>query len=274
MNEPTVSANSEGLKTTKPEPFVEVSEVSKGFGGLLAVNRCTFSVAKGKIVGLIGPNGAGKSTMIDLISGFKRADTGTIRVAGTEIQHLGPHRISQLGVLRTFQTPREWGHLTVMENMLVAAAPQGRETVWRALLARRRLNELERNDRRRALELLVELGLIQQKDEWAGNLSAGQKRLLEFARIMMAKPKIVLLDEPLAGINPVLIDRIGQAIQALNDDGATVVMVEHRLPFVEGLCDSVLVMALGSCIAEGTLAELRENRAVVDAYLGEVAAGV
>lgn len=274
MTDPKSERDGQVTKAAIAGPLLEVREVSKGFGGLLAVNRCTFTVAKGKIVGLIGPNGAGKSTMIDLISGFKRADTGTIRVGGVEIHRLAPHRISQIGVLRTFQTPREWGHLTVMENMLVAAAPQGRETVWRALLTRHRLNELERSDRERAVRVLGELGLIHQKDEWAANLSAGQKRLLEFARIMMAEPKIVLLDEPLAGINPVLIDHIAAAIQILNRQGATVVMVEHRLPFVEALCDSVLVMALGSCIAEGTLAELRENRAVVDAYLGEVPAGV
>jgi ABC-type branched-subunit amino acid transport system ATPase component len=255
-------------------PLLQVTDVTKGFGGLRAVNRCSFSVDEGKIVGLIGPNGAGKSTVIDLISGFKRSDAGKIKLRGREIQHLPAYRISQLGLLRTFQTPREWGHLTVMENMLVAAAPGRRETIWRSLLTRRYLHKLETADRQRAIQLLRELDLIQQKDEWAGNLSAGQKRLLEFARIMMAKPQLVLLDEPLAGINPILVDRIGAAVQALNSHGVTIVMVEHRLPFVEALCDSVIVMALGASIAEGTLEQLRRNPVVVDAYLGEVPAGV
>ena len=260
-----------GSDAAGPTPLLEVTKVTKGFGGLIAVNQCTFSVGAGRVVGLIGPNGAGKSTMIDLISGFKRADAGTIKLQGREIQHLPAYRISQLGLLRTFQAPREWSHLTVMENMLVAAAPGRRETLWRSLLTRRHLHRLETVDRQRAIELLRELGLLHQKDEWAGNLSAGQKRLLEFARIMMAKPQLVLLDEPLAGINPVLVDRIGEAVKVLNAQGVTIVMVEHRLPFVEELCESVLVMALGECIAEGTLEQLRQNPIVVDAYLGEVA---
>jgi ABC-type branched-subunit amino acid transport system ATPase component len=255
------------------QPMLEVANVTKGFGGLLAVNDCSFSIPPGQVTGLIGPNGAGKSTVFDLISGFKRADAGIIKFKGQEIQDWPAYRVSQLGLVRTFQAPREWAHLTVMENMLVAAQPRGRELIWRALLTPRRLKRLERDDRVRAIEILNDLGLVHQKNEWASNLSAGQKRLLEFARIMMAEPQLVLLDEPLAGINPVLVDRIGAAIKTLNAQGITVLMVEHRLPFVEQVCDSVFVMALGRLIAHGTLAELRQNPLVVDSYLGEVPVG-
>jgi ABC-type branched-subunit amino acid transport system ATPase component len=250
--------------------LLRVSGLSKGFGGVQAVRDCSFAIPSGKIIGLIGPNGAGKSTTLDLISGFKRADSGSVRFDGREIRGMPPHNISRLGLMRTFQTPREWPLLTVMENMLLAAPARGRDAVWRALVTPRRLQRLEAEDRVGARQMLKQFGLIRLKDEPAGNLSGGQKRLLEFARILFARPRMVLLDEPLAGVNPVLAGRMTEAISTLSGEGITLLMVEHNLQLVETVCDSVIVMDLGTAIAEGSMGQLRQNAAVVDAYLGEV----
>ena len=251
--------------------ILELSGVSKAYGGVQAVTDCDFTVPEGAVIGLIGPNGAGKSTTIDLVSGFQNPDSGSIRFAGTEIAGMPAHKISRLGLIRTFQASREWAKLTVMENMLVAAPPRGREAVWRSLFQAGRLRSEESNDRVNARVILERLNLIALKDERAGNLSGGQKRLLEFARILMARPRMVLLDEPLAGVNPVLSERIHDAIKTLQSEQITVLLVEHNLPFVEGVCDSVIVMALGKRIATGSMEEMRADRHVVDAYLGEVA---
>jgi ABC-type branched-subunit amino acid transport system ATPase component/ABC-type branched-subunit amino acid transport system permease subunit len=251
-------------------PALEVTGMTKAFGGVRAVNDASLSVRAGSLTGLIGPNGAGKSTMINLISGFESPDSGAIVFGGQRIEGKSPHAISRLGLMRSFQTPREWPGLTVMENMLLATPINGRETVWRGLLTPGRLRAAESADRVRARELLDEVGLLRLKDEPAGNLSGGQKRLLEFARLAAAGPRLVLLDEPQAGVNPVLRDRMAELIRNMVNGGVTVLMVEHNLPFLESLCDHVIVMALGSCIATGSMAELRANQDVVDAYLGQV----
>ncbi len=255
-------------------PMLEVSGLAKSFGGVRAVVNCTLSVPAATVVGLIGPNGAGKSTAIEVIAGFLRPDAGRITLDGTEIQGWPPHRVASRGVVRTFQTPREWAGLTVMDNMLLAAEQKGRDKAWRALLDRRRLRELEDADRVRARQLLERFGLMPSRDEIAGALSGGQKRLLEFARIAMREPRLVLLDEPCAGINPVLQSQIEQAILELKDSGVTVLLVEHNLRFVDRACELIYVMAQGSTIAQGTLSQLRENPAVIDAYLGEAVSHV
>lgn len=254
-------------------PLLQVSGLAKSFGGVHAVKDCTLSVEERKVVGLIGPNGAGKSTALGLISGFLQPDAGTITFDGREVQGWPGYRVSRAGLMRTFQSPREWAGMTVMENMLVAAPQRGRSVIWRALLTRRSLARAEAQDREQARALLEEFGLMPLRDELAGNLSGGQKRLLEFARIMFAHPRMVLLDEPLAGVNPVLAQRIGDAISHLQASGITVLLVEHNLPFVEQVCDAIVVMAEGTTLARGSLAQLRADRAVVDAYLGEVPAG-
>ena len=253
--------------------LLTVQGLTKSFGGVHAVRDCSFAVQQGTVTGLIGPNGAGKSTAIDVIAGFQRPDVGVVRFGDQQIQGWPAHRISRLGLMRTFQAAREWAGLTVMENMLVAAPQQGRDTVWRALVAPGQLRRAEQEDRLRAREILDQFGLLALRDELAGNLSGGQKRLLEFARIALARPHMVLLDEPLAGVNPVLGHRMGQAIESLVEGGITVLMVEHNLPFVERICGTVIVMALGTCIATGDMQTLRGDAAVVDAYLGQVAAG-
>ncbi|MGH7777053.1 MAG: ABC transporter ATP-binding protein [Candidatus Dormibacterales bacterium] len=254
--------------------LLRVSGLAKSFGGVRAVVDCTFTVRAGTVVGLIGPNGAGKSTAIEVISGFQRPNGGEVTFDGTAIQGWSPHRVAGRGLLRTFQTPREWGGLTVMDNMLIAADQEGREKAWRALFDRRGLRAAEAADRRRARHLLERFGLLQLRDEYAGALSGGQKRLLEFARIAMRRPRMVLLDEPCAGVNPVLQRNIEEAILGLREDGIAVLLVEHNLPFVNRACNNIFVMAEGKTMAEGTLAALRQNTAVIDAYLGEVQAVV
>ena len=254
----------------KTGPILELIDVSKSFGGVHAVRECSFGVPQGSLTGLIGPNGAGKSTTVDLVSGFKSVDAGRIVFEGREIQNRPPHAVSRLGLMRTFQTPREWAHLTTLENLLVARIDDQLESLWTALFARRRLHEADRTDRARARAVLEEFNLSGVTNELAGNLSGGQKRLLEFARIMMARPRLVVLDEPQSGVNPVLAERMGEGIKQLVASGITVVMVEHNLEFVERLCDPVIVMALGRPIATGSMADLRRHPDVLDAYLGQV----
>lgn len=253
-----------------PPNLLEVDSVVRSFGGVQAVNGATFSVRKGSLTGLIGPNGAGKSTVIELISGFQKPDSGSIRFDGREIGGLPAYKVSQMGLMRSFQTPREWLGLTVMENMLLSFPIRGREAIWRGIFMRRSLKLAEQEDRVVARNLLEHFGLLKLRNELAGNLSGGQKRLLEFARLAAARPRLILLDEPQAGVNPVLRVRMGELIQDMVTDGATVVMVEHNLPFVEKLCDVVIVMALGRRIAMGTMSEIRAQQEVIDAYLGGV----
>jgi branched-chain amino acid transport system permease protein len=248
---------------------LRVTDLKKAFGGVKAVDGATFSVLDGSLTGLIGPNGAGKSTVISLLSGFESPDSGAIEFEGRRIDGMSAHAISRLGLMRSFQTPREWGGLTVMDNMLLSTPVAGRDTVWRGLFTPRRLRAAELADRVQARELLDVVGLLKLKDEPAGNLSGGQKRLLEFARLAAASPRMVLLDEPQAGVNPVLRGRMAELIRAMSASGVTVLMVEHNLPFLESLCDHVIVMAVGRVIAAGSMAELRANRDVVDAYLGQ-----
>ncbi len=251
--------------------LLEVNSLCKHFGGVYAVNECSFTAAEGQITGLIGPNGAGKSTAIDLISGFKIPDTGTVLFEGRPVQGRAPHRISRLGLIRTFQTPREWPALTVLENLILAHFQPRRERFWWSL---RGPTKGERRgdgeERTRARAILAEFGLLELRNERAGNLSGGQKRLLEFARIRMAEPRLVILDEPMGGVNPVLGERMATAVLGFVAAGTSVIIVEHNLPFIERVTDQVVVMAEGRVIAEGPFATLRSNQAVVDAYLGEM----
>ena len=195
--------------TTEAPAALEVRGLSKHFGGVRAVENCSFTAPEGKVTGLIGPNGAGKSTAIDLISGFKLPDAGTVIFGGKALEGLPPHRISRLGLIRTFQTPREWPRLTVLENVVLARWDQARETFWRGVLGLRQgQHEATIGELAEAREILEEFGLMALRNERAGNLSGGQKRLVEFARIRMAKPRLVILEEPMGGVNPVLGERI------------------------------------------------------------------
>lgn len=248
--------------------LLEISSLSKSFGGVLAVNQCSMTISEGTVVGLIGPNGAGKSSVIDLVSGFEQPTSGSVLFDGIELVGKRPDEISRMGIIRTFQTPREWRDLSVIDNVRVGHSQLARESLWRSLTSARRLRKLEDAETDEIRDLMRVYHLDEIRNNRAVGLSGGQKRLLEFARIAAAKPRLTILDEPMGGVNPVLGERIGEAIRELKNAGSTVVVVEHNLPFIEKTCDEVIVMDLGSVIAHGSFDELRDNKRVVDAYLG------
>ncbi|MCL6596468.1 MAG: ABC transporter ATP-binding protein [Firmicutes bacterium] len=246
---------------------LEAIDVHKAFGGVQAVNGTSLRAARGRITGLIGPNGAGKSTMIGLLSGALQPDRGTVRLLGQDVTHLPNWRRARLGLIRTFQVSREFGRMTVLENLMVAQTPQRGESFVLAAFAPRLWKEEEAARLEQARAILDRFQLSHLEDEYAANLSGGQKRLLEMARALMANPKILLLDEPMAGVNPTLAQELAGHIESLRDEGMTILLIEHELRLVERLCDPVVVMAQGRVLAEGTMDELRRNEEVVKAYL-------
>lgn len=248
--------------------LLEIDRITKTFGGVLAVDQCSLTVKEGMVLGLIGPNGAGKSSVIDLVTGFEQPDSGSVRFDGTELVGKRPDVISRMGLIRTFQTPREWRDLSVIDNVRIGHSQLARESLWRSLTSARSLRREEEDETETMRELLTKYRLDEVRNSRAVTLSGGQKRLLEFARIAAAKPRLTILDEPMGGVNPVLGERIGEAIRDLKRAGSTVVVVEHNLPFIEKTCDEVVVMDLGAVIAQGDFSDMRNNKRVVDAYLG------
>lgn len=244
--------------------------IIKDFQGARAVDSAGFEVPEGQITALIGPNGAGKTTVVNILSGSMTCDAGKEFIGTTEVTNWPSHRIAHLGLMRTFQLSRELGGLTVLENLLVAPSPQAGETLFNVLFRPGLVQRQEREHVERALDLLDTYGLYALRDNRASELSGGQKKLLEISRAVMATPKILLLDEPMAGVNPALIERIGGYIFGLKESGVTVLMIEHNLNVVEQICDHVIVLAEGRTLATGRLSELRENADVIKAYLGEV----
>jgi branched-chain amino acid transport system ATP-binding protein len=258
-----------GASAATDPPLLRVEGLSKGFGGLLAVNHCSFSVRAGSITALIGPNGAGKSTVFGLISGFLRPDRGRVHLAGEDITGLPPHRVFRRGLCRTFQIPREHGSMTVLENLMLVPPDQLGERFWNPVLRPGAVREQERTIRAKALEVLDFLTLAHLRDEYAATLSGGQKKLLELARTLMADPRIILLDEPAAGVNPSLMARIRDKIVQLNAErGITFLLIEHDIPLVMGLCDPVIVLNQGTKLAEGPPSIVRGDPRVLEAYLG------
>ncbi len=250
--------------------MLEVRDVHKRFGGNQAVNGCSFTVEPQTTVGLIGPNGAGKTTTVNLISGRIPVDRGEILLNGNPIHNLPMWRVARRGLTRTFQISRELRALTVMENMLIAAQLQRHEGLLQTVFELPRIRAAEKESVRKAFELLELFQLTRLANQYAGNLSGGQKRLLELARSLMTEPEMLVLDEPLAGVNPTTARNIAEYIETMRARGITLLIIEHNLNMVERLCERVVVMAEGSVLAEGNMKEIRENPKVVDAYLGTV----
>ncbi len=242
----------------------------KSFGGKVAVDGAQIDVPQGLVTALIGPNGAGKSTVVNMFSGFMQPDAGTIQLDEIDVTGWASHRIARRGLIRTFQLSRELQGLTVLENLLVTPTNQLGESLKNIYFRPGKVKQQEREYLERACQLLNDYGLYEVRANWARELSGGQKRLLELARAVMAQPRVLLLDEPMAGVNPVLVDQIGAHILKLKSDGVTVLMVEHNLGVVERICDHVVVLAEGRTLATGRMSDLRSNPAVVQSYLGGV----
>jgi branched-chain amino acid transport system ATP-binding protein len=251
------------------EPILAVREVVRTFGGLRAVDGASLDVETGSITALIGPNGAGKSTLFNVVSGFLPSERGTVRFEGRRIDRSASHRIARRGLVRTFQVPRALTRLSVLDNVLLAAPRHPGERLSGLVLQAGRARARERRARGRAEELLALVRLKGHAQDYAGVLSGGQRKLLDFARVRMAEPRLVLLDEPMAGVNPALGRQLLEHVQRLRaDEGMTFLFVEHDLDVVMEASDRVIVMNEGRVIASGTPAEVRSDKGVVDAYLG------
>lgn len=249
--------------------MITVDNVSRHFGGLKAVDEASLTIAEGSITGLIGPNGAGKTTLFNVIAGNLPPTSGTIYLDGEDITGLKPHELFEKGLLRTFQIAHEFSTLTVRENLMMVPGEQAGERLIDTWLRPGKVKAQEEEIRAKADEVIKFLEIPQVADELAGNLSGGQKKLLELGRTMMVDAKIVFLDEVGAGVNRTLLNTIGDAILRLNKErGYTFCMIEHDMDFIARLCDPVIVMAEGHVLTEGTIDEVKNNEQVIEAYLG------
>ncbi len=249
--------------------MIEVRSVSKYFGGVRAVDDTSLSIEKGSITGLIGPNGAGKTTLFNTIAGLYAPTSGQILLDGEDITGLKPHELFKKGLLRTFQIAHEFSSMTVTENLMMVPGDQIGETILNTWIRRSAIRDQETKVRSRAEEVIDFLKISHVANERAGNLSGGQKKLLELGRTMMVDAKVVLLDEVGAGVNRTLLAEIGDAILRLNKErGYTFCMIEHDMDFIGRLCDPVIVMAEGTVLAQGTAEEVKNNEDVIEAYLG------
>jgi branched-chain amino acid transport system ATP-binding protein len=257
------------LSEEKNSSILSVCDVRKYFGGIKAVDGISIDVAPHTITGLIGPNGAGKTTLFNVISGFYKPDSGEVLFKGEKIDGLSLYQTFHKGLCRTFQISRELKRMTVLENLMLVSPNQEGEKLWKTWFFPRLVREQEKEMRERAEECLKLSGLLHLKDEYAGNLSGGQKRLLELARTMMAKPKMILFDEPGAGVNPserrTLANRIRELV---NTAGMTVLLIGHEMELVMDICDPIIVMERGKKLTEGSPHEVAEDKRVLEVYLG------
>ncbi len=249
--------------------MLRVEDIHMHFGGIRAVDGTSLSIEKGSITGLIGPNGAGKTTLFNVIAGAYKPTSGRVFLDDEEITGLPPHELFKKGVLRTFQIAHEFSTLTVLENLMVVPGEQPGEQLWSAWFHKKRVQLHEENVREKAREVIEFLEISHLEQELAGNLSGGQKKLLELGRTMMVDAKIVFLDEVGAGVNRTLLKTIGTSIQRLNTErGYTFCMIEHDMDFISRLCNPVIVMAEGRLLTQGTAEEVKANEEVIEAYLG------
>jgi neutral amino acid transport system ATP-binding protein len=259
--------NEEGNGAT----LLEVADVVKRFGGIRAVNGATMNIGEGRITALIGPNGAGKTTLFNVLTGFYKGDRGSVRLRGEEILGDAPYEIARKGMVRTFQITKALAAMPVIDNMMLAAREQPGESLRNVFFRPRSVKAREDQVRKQAMELLGLFNLRDLADGYAGTLSGGQRKLLELARALMAEPTLLLLDEPMAGINPTLGRRLLDHMQNLRREmGVTILFIEHDMEVVMNHSDRVVVMAEGRVIAEGEPHEVRKDKRVIDAYLGEV----
>ena len=253
--------------------MISVDNIVKRFGGLVAVDHCSLQVEQGTITGLIGPNGAGKSTLFNIVAGFLEPDEGAIRLGDEDVTGLPAYKLFDKGLVRTFQIPHELTRMTVLENLMLVPKEQSGEQLFNAWFRPGQARTDEHRVRERAEEVLETLELTKLRHELAGNLSGGQKKLLELGRTMMTEPRVVLLDEPGAGVNRTLLGKLSEVIQRLNkDQGYTFCIIEHDMDLIAELCDPVICMAQGTVLAQGSMDEIRANEAVLEAYFGGGAA--
>lgn len=248
--------------------LLEARSLSKSFGGVQAVVDLNLTVRSQQITGLIGPNGAGKSTLFQLLSRFSQPDRGDILFQGRSLLPYGPHQLAPLGLVRTFQTPRVFARLTVLDNVMVAAQGQRGERFWQVWLGAGAIAQQERQLRERAEAILESVGLGEKRRDYAGALSGGQRKLLGLAQVLMVQPQLVLLDEPAAGVNPTLVQQVCGAIAAWHREGIGFLIIEHNMDVIMGLCDRVWVMAEGRNLAVGSPEQVRQDPQVLEAYLG------
>jgi branched-chain amino acid transport system ATP-binding protein len=275
VDESTADGSTTDESTTEqadePEIVLEVEDLQKSFGGLVATDHATFEVERGTITGLIGPNGAGKSTTFNCITGVHEPTAGNVYLNGEEITGLAPYEIAQRGLVRTFQIARELSEMTVLENLMLAPKHQLGESAIRSVLPGLRDDVVDQEEelRERAWETLEFFEIDHLATEYAGTLSGGQRKLLEMARVLMTDPEVVLLDEPLAGVNPTLEEKLLDRIHDLRAEGYTFLFVEHDMDVIMNNCERIIVMHQGRVLAEGTAEDIRNNEHVIEAYLGE-----